>query len=85
LETSFYLSLGSRGSRRKIMKNFNIGGGISRVGYEMTVPGLLLPFPVLDFHYYYFLMEVFDQFCQFLRATHNASSIKGGEMEYPDS
>jgi hypothetical protein len=57
------------------MKNFNVGSVISRAGKEMAAPGLLLAFPVLDFHYHYFLMEVFDQFCGILRATHIVSSL----------
>jgi len=59
------------------MKNFNVGGGISRAGKEMTAPGLLLPFPVLDFHYHYFLMEVLAyKSCRFLRVTHAVSSLR---------
>ena len=58
------------------MKNFDVGGVISRIGKEMAAPGLLLAFPVLYFHYHYFLMEVFAQkSCRFLRVTHNVSSL----------
>jgi hypothetical protein len=59
------------------MKNFDVGSGIFRANKEMAAPGLILPFPVLDFHYHYFLMEVPAQkSCRFLRVIHTVSSLR---------